>query len=105
MATAKPAAVMTKASPTGPATRSKVICPASAMPLKALKMPQTVPNRPTKGEMAPTVANSNWPQCNRLTVLCMLLRKTRVSWCSRSPAAAKVPPKGSKVASNMGVTD
>jgi len=32
-------------------------------------MPQTVPNRPTKGAVEPTVANTAMPSCNRLLML------------------------------------
>ncbi|MDT4852889.1 hypothetical protein FQZ97_871380 [compost metagenome] len=53
-------------------------------------MPQTVPSRPTKGAVEPTVASNTWPNCKRCNTRCRASRSTRVSCCDRSPAAASV---------------
>ena len=54
----RPSAVANKASAIpGATTASEVFC-ACAMPVKLRMMPQTVPNSPTKGATAPTVAST-----------------------------------------------
>ncbi len=51
----RPAAVASSALPMGAATVVMVALPFSAISLKAPRMPITVPNRPTKGAVLPTV--------------------------------------------------
>ena len=52
---------MMSASPTGPATLSSVPQPLMPIAMSAWYPPQTVPNRPTKGAEAPTVASTDMP--------------------------------------------
>src|SRR5258708_3358953 len=52
---------MISASPTGRATLSILAWPAIPMAISAFRMPMTVPNRPTKGAVDPTVARNARP--------------------------------------------
>ena len=68
----KPSAVANKASAMpGATTASDVFC-ACAIPVKLRMMPQTVPNRPTKGATAPTVASIFSRSDRRSTSLAMV---------------------------------
>src|SRR3990172_2223514 len=62
MATRRPSAVATRASEIPPATADRPVAFWAAMPLKALMMPTTVPNRPTKGAVEPMVARPERPR-------------------------------------------
>src|SRR3990167_2139068 len=57
-------------------------------------MPQTVPSRPTKGAVEPTVASRTWPNCSLPSTACRASRSTRVSCCPRLPACASVSVAG-----------
>ena len=57
---------MMSASPTGPATLSSVPQPLMPIAMSAWYPPQTVPNRPTKGAEAPTVASTDMPFSSRV---------------------------------------
>ncbi|MNR22486.1 hypothetical protein D3C85_1394410 [compost metagenome] len=48
-----PILVATSATPIGPATVSRLAGPAALMPFKADIIPQTVPNKPIKGDVLP----------------------------------------------------
>mmetsp|Transcript_6334 Transcript_6334/g.25725 ORF Transcript_6334/g.25725 Transcript_6334/m.25725 type:complete len:413 (-) Transcript_6334:1763-3001(-) len=63
-------------------------------------MPQTVPNRPTKGAVAPTEASSTWPNCRRASTVCNASRSRRVRRDSRLPAASSVAARVSAVAAS-----
>ena len=77
MATNKPAAVATKASPIGPATAAMLIWPELEILIKAWYMPQTVPNKPMKGAVAPIDAKVVRPLSNGRKALVMALRMWR----------------------------
>src|SRR5438034_11749368 len=67
-------------------------------------MPQTVPSRPTKGAVEPTVASKTWPNCSLCNTACKASRNTRVSCCDLSPADASVSPDRMLVAAMSGNT-
>src|SRR3569833_692647 len=64
-AAACPTAVACSASAMPGATTARFVVCDFEMPMKLFMMPQTVPNSPTKGEMAPTVASSPMPTRTR----------------------------------------
>ena len=61
MAAARPMAVANRASAMAGATVVRLVLPASAMAPKAFMMPQTVPNRPMKGEEVATTDSTPSP--------------------------------------------
>ena len=61
MAAARPIAVASNASAMPGATTARFVVCAFEMPMKLFMMPQTVPNSPTKGAVAPTVAINPMP--------------------------------------------
>src|SRR5262249_4440535 len=61
MAAARPHAVARSASAMPGATTARFVVWAFEMPMKLFMMPQTVPNRPTNGEVAPMVASKPIP--------------------------------------------
>src|ERR1700758_4445608 len=61
IAATRPIAVASRASAMPGATTARLVVCAFEMPMKLFMMPQTVPNRPTKGEVAPMVASSPMP--------------------------------------------
>jgi len=61
MATSRPKAVVTRASEIPPATAPIPEVFWVAICWKALRIPTTVPNRPTKGAVAPMVARTARP--------------------------------------------
>src|SRR5271167_899008 len=62
IATNRPTAVVTRASEMPPATAASPVAFSLAMPLKAFRMPTTVPNSPTKGAVEPIVAKPPKPR-------------------------------------------
>ena len=56
MAAASPSAVASRASAIPGATTARLVVCSLEMPMKLFMIPQTVPNRPTKGAVAPIVA-------------------------------------------------
>jgi len=65
MAATSPSAVASRASAIPGATTARLVVCASAMPTKLFMMPHTVPNRPTKGAVAPMVASRPVPTTMR----------------------------------------
>src|SRR5262252_1754682 len=65
MAAASPSAVASSASAIPGATTARLVVCAFEMPMKLFMMPQTVPNRPTKGAVAPMVASTPVPRMMR----------------------------------------
>ena len=61
IAAAGPNAVASSASAMPGATTAKFVVCDFEMPIKLFMMPHTVPNSPTKGEVAPIVASSPMP--------------------------------------------
>src|ERR1700730_13460121 len=61
IAATRPIAVASRASAMPGATTARLVVCAFEMPMKLFMMPQTVPNRPTKGEVAPMVASRPMP--------------------------------------------
>ena len=61
MAAASPNAVASSASAIPGATTARFVVCDFDMPMKLFMMPHTVPNRPTKGEVAPTVVSTPMP--------------------------------------------
>src|SRR4029077_10131466 len=61
-ATRRPSAVVTSASAIPPATADRPVALLCSMPLKAFKMPTTVPNSPTNGAVDPIVARAERPR-------------------------------------------
>src|SRR6185437_12148903 len=62
MAATRPKAVASSASAMPGATTARLVVCDSEIPMKAFMMPQTVPNRPTKGAVAPMVARIPVPR-------------------------------------------
>jgi hypothetical protein len=69
MATNRPSAVVTSASAIPADTAPMPPEPVSAMPLKALMMPTTVPNRPMNGAVEPMVARPPVPRLKSAVVI------------------------------------
>src|ERR1700681_2665398 len=65
IAAARPNAVASSASAMPGATTARFVVCDFEMPIKLFMMPQTVPNSPTKGEVAPMVASSPIPRRTR----------------------------------------
>src|SRR5207245_3801933 len=63
-ATNRPKAVVTRASEIPPATADRPAVFSDDMPLNALMIPTVVPNRPTKGAVAPIVARAERTRFN-----------------------------------------
>src|SRR3954471_20930657 len=61
MAAASPKAVASSASAMPGATTARLVVCDFEMPMKLFMMPQTVPNRPTKGDVEPMVASTPMP--------------------------------------------
>ena len=61
MAAAKPKAVASSASAIPGATTARLVVREREIPIKAFMIPQTVPNNPTKGAVAPTEASRPVP--------------------------------------------
>ena len=62
IAATRPSAVASSASAMPGATTARLVVCTFEMPMKLFMMPQTVPNRPTKGAVAPTVARMPVPR-------------------------------------------
>ena len=62
IAATRPIAVASSASAMPGATTARLVVCAFEMPIKLFMMPHTVPNSPTKGEVAPMVASSPMPR-------------------------------------------
>ena len=65
IAATRPIAVASSASAMPGATTARLVVCAFEMPMKEFMMPQTVPNSPTKGEVAPMVASRPMPSRTR----------------------------------------
>ena len=65
IAATRPIAVASSASAMPGATTARFVVCALEMPMKEFMMPHTVPNRPTKGEVAPMVASRPMPKRTR----------------------------------------
>ena len=61
MAATSPVAVASKASAMPGATTARFVVWDFEIPMKLFMMPQTVPNRPTKGDIEPIVARNPMP--------------------------------------------
>src|SRR4029450_8314064 len=70
MAATRPIAVASSASAMPGATTARLVVCAREMPTKLSMMPHTVPNRPTKGAVAPIVASTPVPRKNAPCVTC-----------------------------------
>ena len=86
---------MISASPTGPATLSSVPAPLMPIATSAWYTPQTVPNRPTNGAVAPTVASTARPFSSRVVSSSSTFLIVRVT---KSPDAARLLELGRAVA-------
>src|SRR5262245_53387886 len=75
MAATRPSAVASNASAMPGATTARFVVCASEMPMKEFMMPHTVPNRPTKGAVAPMVASTPVPRA----ICCDIAASTRSS--------------------------
>ena len=62
MAAASPKAVAINASAMPGSTTARLVVWDFEMPMKLFMMPQTVPNKPTKGDVAPMVARTPVPR-------------------------------------------
>jgi hypothetical protein len=62
MAATRPSAVARSASAMPGATTARLVVWAREMPIKLSMIPQTVPNRPTNGAVAPIVASIPVPR-------------------------------------------
>ena len=81
---------MISASPTGPATRSSVPAPLMPIATSAWYTPQTVPNRPTKGAVAPTVASTARPFSMRVVSSSSTFLMVRVTKSLALPASSSL---------------
>src|SRR5262249_30627828 len=82
MAAASPKAVASNASAMPGATTARLVVCDFEMPMKLFMMPQTVPNKPTKGAVAPIVASTPVP------------RKVRRPWLASIRPCASLHPLG-----------
>src|SRR5215470_12129926 len=89
MATKIPRAVETKASAMPPETTDIPPDPVTAMLLKALMIPTTVPKRPTNGAQEPIVARIPRPRFNWISVSDM---ESLIALVTRSSEADGSPP-------------
>src|SRR5882762_3655809 len=96
MATTRPMAVVMRASEIPPATAARPWTLAVAMPLKAFKIPTTVPKSPTKGAVEPMVAKLPSPLFSSAWTIASVRSKARfeastispgisvLAWCARN---------------------
>src|SRR6267154_115575 len=85
MAAARPNAVASRASAMPGATTARLVVCDCEMPMKLFMMPQTVPNRPTTGAVAPIVASTPVPRAMRRPPLAST-RSRRVATRSLMPS-------------------
>src|SRR5437879_1038128 len=85
MAAASPNAVASSASAMPGATTARLVVCDFEIPMKLFMMPQTVPNRPTKGAVAPMVARTPVPR---------RMRRPQAGALRSSPAATRVRDEG-----------
>ena len=91
IAATRPTAVARSASAIPGATTARLVVCFSAMPMKLFMMPQTVPNSPIKGAVAPIVARTLMPR--------VMLRVTAASWRWKRETTRSLIPSGSLRAS------
>src|SRR6478609_6514292 len=72
MAATSPSAVASNASAMPGATTARLVVCAFEMPMKLSMMPQTVPNRPTKGAVEPIVARTPVPRATLRLAACSM---------------------------------
>ena len=87
IAAASPKAVASSASAMPGATTARLVVCSFEMPMKLFMMPQTVPNRPTNGAVAPMVASTLVPR--------MMRRPQAASIRSSREATRSLMPSGS----------
>src|SRR5437588_3645012 len=90
MAAASPSAVASSASAIPGATTARLVVCDFEMPMKLFMMPQTVPNRPTNGAVAPIVASTPVPRAIR-RALAASIRSRRDAIRSLRPSFDIVP--------------
>src|SRR5262249_11698425 len=90
IAAASPSAVASSASAIPGATTARFVVCALDMPMKLFMMPQTVPNRPTKGAVAPMVASTPVPRRMRRPQLASM-RSSRDAIRSLMPSVSAKP--------------
>ncbi|CAH1657327.1 conserved exported hypothetical protein [Hyphomicrobiales bacterium] len=90
MAATRPMAVASNASAMPGATTARFVVFDFAMPMNEFMMPQTVPNRPTKGAVAPMVARSPVPR--------VISRPARASMRDKAADARSLMPSAGRSA-------
>src|SRR5580704_13011722 len=85
IATNNPTAVVTRASEIPPATAARPVAFSLAIPLKAFRMPTTVPNRPTKGAVEPIVARPPSPRFSSACTIASVRSRARFEASMVSP--------------------
>src|ERR1035437_7022060 len=86
MAATSPSAVASKASAMPGATTARLVVWDSEIPMKEFMMPQTVPNRPTNGAVAPVVARMPTPR-ETCRVIAASTRSSRNATRSLNPSS------------------
>ncbi|CAH2405990.1 conserved hypothetical protein [Mesorhizobium escarrei] len=105
IAATSPIAVASKASAIPGATTARLVVCACEMPMKAFMMPQTVPNRPTKGAVEPIVASTPVPRdMRRAAAASMRDRREVTRSFSPSPDTWSSEPAESAVSSSAART-
>ncbi len=92
MAAARPMAVANSASAIEGATTVRLVFFCAAIAWKAVMIPQTVPNRPMKGEAVATMASRLRPSSTRCASRAMTLSSTRsMRWIRKAVWASALP--------------
>ena len=91
MAATRPNAVASSASAMPGATTARFVVCAFEMPMKLFMMPQTVPNRPTNGAVAPMVASTPVPRV-MLRPRATSIRSSRDAMRARMPSRSMPSP-------------
>jgi len=105
MAATSPIAVASRASAIPGATTARLVVCCLEMPMKLFMMPHTVPNRPTKGAIAPVVANTPVPRVMRRPAAASR-RSSREAMRSLTPAGLARSPdiSSSRIAASAAVS-
>ncbi|CCV04571.1 exported hypothetical protein [Mesorhizobium metallidurans STM 2683] len=105
IAATRPIAVASSASAMPGATTARLVVCACEMPMKAFMMPQTVPNRPTKGAVEPIVASTPVPRdMRRAAAASMRDRREVTRSFSPSPDTCSSAPAESAASSSAART-
>lgn len=92
---------MINASPTGPATRSIEARPETPISVNAWWMPHTVPNRPTNGEVEPTIAGTTGAPGPSASATALFRRWAIQVWRSIDPSGIRSQPRSASIPASI----